>query len=59
MECNKVRIAQAMKNAKASIEIEGLTISKKAEELVQQRLMGEITEAEFLEKVKNMATGER
>jgi hypothetical protein len=44
-------IKKAMENAKASIEIEGLKVTKESEELVYQRLNGNISEKEFLERV--------
>ena len=48
----------AMANAKASIEIEGLRITKKSEDLVYERLIGNISEEEFLKRALEMASRE-
>ena len=50
------QIKKAMDNAKASLEIEGLKVKKESEELVRKRLSGEISEEEFLEQAKKLAT---
>lgn len=50
------QIKKAMDNAKASLEIEGLKVKKKSEELVRKRLSGEISQEEFLEQAKKLAT---
>jgi hypothetical protein len=39
-------IKRAMSNAKASLEIEGLTVTKEYEELVFERLKGTMSEEE-------------
>jgi hypothetical protein len=44
-----------MANAKASIEIEGLKITKKSEDLVYERLIGNISEEEFLKRALEIA----
>lgn len=49
---SKEEIEKAMKNAKASMEISGFTLTPEHEELVRKKLMGEITEEEFLEKAR-------
>ncbi len=50
------QIKKAMDNAKASLEIEGLKVKKESEELVRKRLSGEISQEEFLEQAKKLAT---
>jgi len=44
------KISRALANAKASVEIEGALIAKEMEELVKRRLIGEISEAQFLQE---------
>jgi hypothetical protein len=51
-------IKKAMANAKASIEIEGLKITKKSEDLVYERLIGNISEEEFLKRALEIARRE-
>ena len=41
------RIENAMKNARASLEIDGLSLTEAQIQLVRDRLMGKITEEEF------------
>jgi hypothetical protein len=43
------KITRALANAKASIEVEGALITKEMEELVRRRLIGELSEGQFLE----------
>jgi uncharacterized membrane protein len=52
-------IKKAMANARASLEIEGLTVTKEAEELVFERLKGTISEEEFLRRVLEIVTREK
>jgi hypothetical protein len=51
-------IKKAMANAKASIEIEGLKITKRSEDLVYERLIGNISEEEFLKRALEIARRE-
>lgn len=44
------KISRALSNAKASIEVEGILITKEMEELVRRRLIGELSEDQFLEE---------
>lgn len=50
------RIENAMKNARASLEIDGLSLTEAQIQLVRDRLKGKITEEEFLKKAYDMAT---
>ncbi|MEH7436769.1 antitoxin VbhA family protein [Neobacillus drentensis] len=50
------RIENAMKNARASLEIDGLYLTEAQIQLVRDRLKGKITEEEFLKKAYDMAT---
>ncbi|WP_413299304.1 antitoxin VbhA family protein [Bacillus sp. 1P10SD] len=50
------KIENAMKNARASLEIDGLYLTEAQIQLVRDRLMGKITEEEFLKKGYDMAT---
>jgi hypothetical protein len=51
-----LELKKAMANAKASIEIEGLKITKESEKLVYERLIGNITEEEFLKRALEIAS---
>lgn len=44
------KISKDLANAKASIEVEGVLITKEMEELVRRRLTGELNEAQFLQE---------
>ncbi|SEN01334.1 hypothetical protein SAMN05192533_10846 [Mesobacillus persicus] len=44
------KISRALANAKASVEFEGALVTKDMEELVRRRLIGELSEAQFLEE---------
>jgi hypothetical protein len=44
------KISRALSNDKASVEIEGALITKEMGELVRRRLIGEISEAQFLQE---------
>jgi hypothetical protein len=44
------RISRALANAKASVEIVGALITKAMEELVRRRLIGELSETQFLQE---------
>lgn len=48
-------IEQAMKNAKASLELSGFKIEDFHTELVRKVLTGEISQDEFLEEAKRLA----
>lgn len=48
-------IEQAMKNAKASLELSGFKIDDFHTELVRKVLTGEISQDEFLEEAKRLA----
>ncbi|WML60581.1 antitoxin VbhA family protein [Neobacillus sp. PS2-9] len=50
------KIENAMKNARASLEINGLSLTEAQIQLVRDRLKGKITEEEFLKKANDMAT---
>ena len=50
------KIENAMKNAQASLEIDGLSLTEAQIQLVRDRLKGKITEEEFLKKAYDMAT---
>lgn len=52
-------IVRAMKNAKASLQIEGITVSDSDDTLVLSRLKGEITQEEFLRKAREAALNVR
>lgn len=54
----KEQIEKAMKQAKASLEIEGYSINKEQSELVRAKLAGEITEKEFSTKLDNLISRE-
>jgi hypothetical protein len=58
MSDKDLEIKKAMENAKASIEIEGMNVTKESEELVYQRLKGNISEKEFLERVLEIVTSD-
>lgn len=49
------RIKNAMRNAKASLEVEGFEVNSEGSELVRKRLSNEITEEEFLKRAKDLA----
>lgn len=44
------KISKDLANAKASIEVEGVLITKEMEALVRRRLNGELSEAQFLQE---------
>lgn len=52
------QLEKAMRSAKASIEMEGLVVTEEQETLVRKRLMGELTEEEFLKEALKMVTGD-
>lgn len=47
---------KAMEYAKATLALEGMNVSEKQEALVLDRLNNKITEAEFIERAKKLAT---
>lgn len=48
-------IEKAMKNAKASLEISGFTVTEEHTDLVRKALMKEMTNEEFLKEAKRLA----
>ncbi|GGD09214.1 antitoxin VbhA family protein [Pontibacillus salipaludis] len=46
---DKPSIEKAMKNAKASIELEGYDLTEEHEQLVRKSLLGEISHEQFVE----------
>lgn len=44
-----------MRSAKASLEVENITITKSHDKLVSKCLNGEVTEEQFLEEVRKRA----
>ncbi|WP_182102774.1 hypothetical protein [Niallia taxi] len=58
MTDNKEKIEQAIKNSKASIEIEGYKVKPEYDDLVRKKLYGEISEEEFLRLALKLARGE-
>lgn len=50
------RIEYAIKNALASLEVEGQTLSEDAIQLIKRRLSEEITEEEFFRLAREIAT---
>jgi uncharacterized membrane protein len=44
-------IEKALRNAKASMQLSGFTVTEKHEKIVKSRLKGEISEEDFLKKV--------
>lgn len=48
-------IEQAFASVKGSIAVEGIFLTKAEEELVLQKVKGEISQEEFLEKAYNLA----
>lgn len=48
-------IEQAMKNAKASLELSGFKVEDYHTELVRKVLTGEVSNEEFLEEAKRLA----
>ncbi|WP_059106152.1 antitoxin VbhA family protein [Shouchella shacheensis] len=55
MEIEGKALEKAIKQAKASFAIEGLTITKAQEALIKANLNGEISYQEFIEKGKTLA----
>ncbi|MCK2000801.1 hypothetical protein MZM54_05285 [[Brevibacterium] frigoritolerans] len=53
------QVDKAMKQAKASNEIENIEIADVHTALVRARLSNEITEEEFQDKVKEIVTGKK
>jgi len=51
-------IEKAMKQAGASLAIEGLYVSHKGDELIRQKLRGDITKEEFLKRALEIAKSE-
>lgn len=52
---NHEKIQAKLKNARATLAVEGMELSKKDEELLIARHEGEITEKEFLKKARELA----
>jgi len=48
-------ITRAMRSAKASLQVEGLDVSDQEVALVLSRIQGDITQTEFLQRVKEAA----
>jgi hypothetical protein len=51
-------IEKAMKQADASLKIEGLEVSKAGDELIRKKLRGELSHEEFLKRAAEVARGE-
>ncbi|HDR7220626.1 TPA: hypothetical protein QCW55_005632 [Bacillus cereus] len=51
----KKKVKAAMRSAKASLEVENITITKSHDKLVSKCLNGEVTEEQFLEEVRKRA----
>ena len=48
---------KAIEYAKGSAAIEGLLVSSEQEKLIRQKAEGEITQAEFIKKIVDLANG--
>lgn len=48
-----------MRNASASLEVEGLTVPEGGEELIRKKLRGEISHSEFLKQAAEVARNVR
>jgi hypothetical protein len=48
-------IEAAIKNAVASLHVEGQTLSEDALQLIKKRLSGDITESEFLQLARELS----
>lgn len=55
----KKEITAAMRSAKASLEVENITITKSHDKLVSKCLNGEVTEEQFLEEVRKRLSKEK
>jgi hypothetical protein len=51
-------VEKAMKQADASLKIEGLEVSQEGDELIRKKLLGEITHEEFLKRAAEVARGD-
>ncbi|SDX38881.1 hypothetical protein SAMN05444487_11629 [Marininema mesophilum] len=49
-------VKRKLKEAKGSLAVEGLYTTKTEDQLIKRRLMGEITEKEFLRRAKELAS---
>lgn len=58
MNDKKAKVEQALKNSKASIEIEGFVVKPEYDDLVRRRLLDEISKEEFIRIALKLAKGD-
>ncbi|WP_175596791.1 antitoxin VbhA family protein [Bacillus sp. MRMR6] len=51
---NEKELERAMKNAEGSLALDGTKVTEEGRDLVRRRLLGKITEEEFLKQVMEM-----
>ncbi|MBU3569912.1 hypothetical protein IUK39_06965 [Priestia aryabhattai] len=56
MSENEKAIEKAINNIKASFAVEGLYLSDSEERLIQKKVTDQLSDEEFLNKVKNLNT---
>lgn len=52
-------IDRAVRSAKASLQVEGITVTEQEEALVMARIKGEMTQSDFLRRAKEAALNVR